>query len=250
MKRLLGIIPVVLVMMAACQPDDMDFGAGEIKCEYRIKTFDNYTFAYNADGTVASITGAGFNKQFAYSGKTLTISDGDAQEYRITLGKDGFATRIEKSGHNWTFEYSKAGFMTKASLDGVQCSGQSISSNNIQYWTAYDRDNDFWRKNESTYLAKVNVGQVQTSWAEAVGLERWIFEARLLGNTSVNLLESSRWTNAGGKDENTSVYQYETDANGCATMEIKYYGEWNEFDLDGLRRIESHTFTWEAIPQP
>ena len=250
MKKIFWILPAIAMLFAACQPDDIEGEGQAIKREFRLKTFDNYSFAYNADGTVASITAPGFNKTFSYSGKNLTIfRDGDLEEYKITLNKDGFATKIEFSGHTWTIDYSK-GFMTKASLDGVQCTSQKISSNRIQYWTAYDRDNDFWRMNEATYLPKVNVGQVQTDWAEAIGLDRWLFEARLLGNTSVNVLESARWTNAAGKDKNTSVYDYEYDVNGCITQEIKYYGEWNELDIEGLRRLESHTFSWEAIPQP
>ena len=248
-KRLLYFIPAILLLAAACQPEDIDFGTGSNTRNYRIKTFDNYTFAYNADGTVASITSSVRTISFAYNGKSLEISNGDAVEYKISLNKDGFATKIERSGHTWAIDYNKAGYITKVTLDGVQATSQNVSSNNIQYWTDYDLTNDFWRKNEATYLPKANVGFVQTNWISTIGLERWLFEARLLGNTSSNLLESSRWTNADGKDEKTSVYQYETDANGCATIEIKYYGEWNEFDLDGLTRIESHTFTWEAIPQ-
>ena len=248
-KRLLYLIPAILLLAAACQPDDIDFGTGAVEREYRIKTFDNYTFAYNADGTVSAITTNGRTINFAYSGKSLSISNGDAVEYKITLNNSGFATRIERSGHTWNIDYNK-GYISKVTLDGVQVTSQTVSSNNIQYWTDYDRDNDFWKKNETSYLPKANVGQVQSAWISALGLERWLFEARLLGNTSARLLESSRWTNADGKDAKTSVYQYETDANGCATMEIKYYGVWNEFDLDGLTRIESHTFTWEAIPQP
>lgn len=248
MKRLFWIVPAILLLAAACQPDDIDFGSGSTTRNYRIKTFDNYSFTYNADGTVASISSAAGKKVFEYSGKSLNITNGDAVEYRITLGKDGFATKIEKSGHTWTIDY-KAGYISKVSLDGVQATSQTVSSNNILYWTDYDLSNDFWKKNEASYLPKANVGLVQSAWISTLGLERWLFEARLLGNTSVNLLESSRWTNADGKDAKTSVYQYETDANGCATMEIKYYGVWNDFDLDGLNRIESHTFTWEAIPQ-
>ncbi|MBR6457357.1 MAG: DUF4595 domain-containing protein [Bacteroidales bacterium] len=249
-KRLIYLIPAILLLAAACQPDDIDYGTGAVKREYRIKTFDNYTFAYNDDGTVARITTTGRTISFEYSGKSLSISNGDAVEYKINLNKDGFATKIERSGHTWTIDYNKAGYMTKVSLDGVQATSQSVSSNNIQYWTDYDLSNDFWRKNEASYLPKANVGLVQTDWVSTIGLERWLFEARLLGNTSANVLESSRWTNAGGKDKNTSVYDYEYDANGCIVMEIKYYGEWNDFDLDGLSRLESHTFTWEAIPQP
>ena len=243
------IICTAALLFAACQPDDIE-GNETFKREYRVKTFDNYTFDYNSDGTVASISSPSGKRVFEYSGKSLNITNGDATEYQITLNKDGFATKIVRSGHTWTVDYNKAGYMTKVSLDGVQNTSQNISSGDITYWTAYDRDNDFWRRNEASYLPKVNVGQVQTLWAEASGLDRWMFEARLLGNTSTSVVESSRWTEFAGKDKNTSVYDYEYDANGCIVLEIEYLGEWNEWDLSELKRIESHSFTWEAIPLP
>lgn len=31
------------------------------------------------------------------------------------------------------------------------------------------------------------------------------------------------------------------------SQEFKYYGKWNEFDVEGLCKLETHTFTWEKI---
>ena len=43
------------------------------------------------------------------------------------------------------------------------------------------------------------------------------------------------------------VYDYEFDANGCITKEIKYYGEWNGTDFTGLDEDTVTTFEWEKI---
>lgn len=237
---------VALAALAlACQPDDIDTTPAA-KPEYRIKSFDNFSFSYDENGDLASISTKGVTRTLRRDGKTLFIEIDGAVEYKLTINKDGFATKIERSGHNWTIDYTKAGYLSKVSLDGVQKTTQKVSLNNIDSWTKYDLNSDFWNINEATYLPKKNVGGVQSLWAEESGLERWMFEARLLGNASANVLESSRWSYSGGRqDENTSVYDYEYDVNGCIVQEIRYYGKWDEETVEGLKRVESHTFSWE-----
>lgn len=247
MKRsvYLIILASIALLATACEPDDFDLGPAT-KPDYRVKSFDGYSFAYNENGTIASVTLLGVRQDFTWNDKTLLIGKGDAAEYTLTLNKQGYATKIETSQHTWTMDYDKSGFLTKGSLDGVQVTGQTISSSNITCWTSYDRLKLDWRKNEATYLPKVNVGWIKTHWAEALGLERWMFEAGLLGRASANLVESSCWRDTeGALDTNTSVYDYEYDVNGCVTKELRYYGKWNEFDVEGLSLKESHTFTWE-----
>ena len=240
-------LAALVAILASCQPDPINITPSGSGREYRLTSFDNYKFTYNDDGRVASVG----DRQFTYSGKTLTISYKDADEYNITLNNAGFATRIERSGHTWRIEYDKSWFISKAFLDGVQCMTQKSSSGNIDYWSRYNLDSDFWEMNEVSYLPKSNRVGIHTIWAESLSLERWLFEAGLLGNAPANIAEYSRWKFGDNlHDKNTSVYDYEYDADGCVVSEFKYYGEWNEFDVEGLRKLETHTFTWEKIATP
>lgn len=237
-------LAALVAILASCQPDPINITPSGSGREYRLTSFDNYKFTYDDDGRVASVG----DRQFTYSGKTLTISYKDAVEYTISLNNAGFATKIERSGHTWKIDYDKSGFISKASMDGVQCTTQKSSSGKIDYWSRYNLSSDFWEMNEVSYLPKNNVGRIYTVWAESLGLDRWLFEARLLGNASANVAEYTRWKlGSSDYDTNTSVYDYEYDADGCIVSEYKYYGKWNEFDVEGLRKLETHTFTWEKI---
>ena len=101
---------------------------------------------------------------------------------------------------------------------------------------------------DATYLDKLNIGCIQTHWAEDLGFKRWAWEARLFGNTSVNLMEACVWHNFGDvMAEKTAVYTYEYDNNGLVTKETKYYGVWNETDTTGMDKDNEVTFTWEKI---
>lgn len=258
MKKLLFIAAVAAMTLcvASCKKDDPNGGKDEeqtVKREYRITSFgdnwsDPYTISYNADGKVASVVSPNDNRKFSYSGNTLTIENGGSVEYTCTLNSDGFATNVANAEHTWEITYDKNGFATSCKKDGAEACKQLIEDNNITYWTRWDGDNNFWRMKKATYYEKVNAGAVQTHWAEDFGFSRWMWEVRLLGNTSANVLETCRWWNFGDTPaEKTAVYDYEYDANGCITKEIKYYGVWNETDFSGLDEDTVTSFTWEKI---
>lgn len=261
MKKFFVIAAIAAVALVACKKDDKNGGKNEdkggIKLEYRIATLDGKAFTYNADGKVASYGNDDEIRTFVYEGNKLTIKDKwkedgnwseEIVEYEMTLNEQGFATEVKYGDHNITITYDKNGFFTEAKDNGTKITEQTIEDNNVLAWGRYDKDHDFWRQKKATYLEKVNVGQVQTHWAEDLGMKRWMHEARLFGNTSVNVLETCRWWNYGDEPaEKTAVYDYEFDANGCITKETKYYGVWNETDLTGLDFDDEHTFTWEKI---
>ncbi|MBR3499922.1 MAG: hypothetical protein IKO04_00810 [Bacteroidales bacterium] len=262
MKKFFVIAAIAAVALVACKKDDENKGKNEdkggIKLEYRIATLDGKAFTYNADGKVASYGNDNEIRTFVYEGNKLTIKDKwkeddgnwseEIIEYEMTLNEQGFATEVKYGDHNITITYDKNGFFTEAKDNGTKITDQTIEDNNVLSWGRYDKDHDFWRQKKATYLEKVNVGQVQTHWAEDLGMKRWMHEARLFGNTSVNVLETCRWWNYGDEPAaKTAVYDYEFDANGCITKETKYYGEWNETDLTGLNLDDEHTFTWEKI---
>jgi len=254
---LLAASAAMLLSFAACNKDNGGQGGDPeptFKREYRITSFgdnwsDNpYTIAYNTDGTIKSVTCGKEVREFTYSGATLTIKNGGSTEYTMTLNDKGFATNITNADHTWVITYDKDGFLIKAMKDGTECTNQGIESNNISYWGRYDSSNSYWRKKMATYTSKVNVGCVQTHWAEDLGVGRWVWEARLVGNTSYNELESCYWMNFGDKKaEKTAVYVYERDKNGCITKEIKYYGVWNGTDVTGMDLDTTTSFTWEKI---
>ena len=231
---------------------------GTVTRTHRIKTMTNdspwsdeptvYTFSYDAQGRVASVVSKSDNRVFTYEGSKLTIKNGDAIEYTMTLNAEGFATKVENAEHTWEITYDAKGYMIKGVKDGVQCTSQKIEDGNILYWTRYDKDNDFWRMKDATYLSKANKGCVQTHYAEDLGFSRWAWEARLFGNTSVNVMESCRWKNFGDEyAPKTAVYTYEYDANGLIIKETKYYGVWNETDTTGMELDDAQIFTWEEI---
>ena len=252
---------VVAFSFASCKKDNGNNGGEEetgIKLEYRIKTLDGKAFTYNADGKVASYGDEEEVRTFVYEGNKLTIKDkwkengawsAEIIEYEMTLNADGFATEVKYGDNNVvTITYDKDGFFVEAKKNGTKITEQTIEDLNVMAWGRYDQDHDFWRQKKATYLSKVNVGQVQTHWAEDLGMKRWMHEARLFGNTSVNVLETCRWWNYGDEAAaKTAVYDYEYDANGCITKETKYYGVWNETDFNGLDFDDEHTFTWEKI---
>ena len=253
MKKFFFFAAIAALTLVSCDKDPKNNGGKEdeagIKLEYRIKTLDDYTFSYTADGKVASVVSEWDNRVFNYEGNKLTITNGDAVEYEMILNEQGFATEVKYGdGNVVTITYDKDGFFTEAVKNGTKVTEQTIEDLNVLAWGRYDKDHDFWRQKKATYLGKVNVGQVQTHWAEDLGMKRWMHEARLFGNTSVNVLETCRWWNYGDEPAaKTAVYEYEYDANGCITKETKYYGVWNETDLTGLDFDDEHTFTWEKI---
>ena len=262
MKKFFFFAAIAAMALAACTPDDPNKGGKDdetsIKLEYRMKSLNGKAFTYNEAGKVASYGDDSEIRTLIYEGNKLTIKDkwknddgswsDEIVEYEMTLNADGFATEVKYGDHNVTITYDKNGFFTEAKDNGTKITGQSIEENDILYWQRYDKDNDFWRMKDATYLAKINVGQVQTHWAEDLGMKRWMHEARLFGNTSVHVLESCVWHNFGDKmASSTAVYDYEFDANGCITKEIKYYGEWNGTDFTGLDEDTVTTFEWEKI---
>ncbi len=261
MKKFFFFAAVAALALVSCTKDNNDKTGGDdndaIKLEYRIATLDGKAFTYNADGKVASYGNDDEIRTFVYDGNKLTIKDkwkedgawsDEIVEYEMTLNADGFATEVKYGDHDVTITYDKNGFFTLATDNGTKIEEQTIEDNNVLSWGRLDKDNNYWRQKKATYLSKVNVGQVQTNWAEDLGMKRWMHEARLFGNTSVNVLETSRWWNFGDiAAEKTAVYDYEYDANGCITKETKYYGVWNETDLSGLDFDDEHTFTWEKI---
>lgn len=249
---ILAAAAAMTLSVASCKKDDDKKGGDEentIKREYRIKTLDDYTFNYNADGTVASVVSEWDNREFSYKGTAFTITNNGKVEYEGTLNEDGFVVTMKDAEHEWANTYDKNGFLVESKRDGEVTTKQVIEDNNISWWGRWDGDNNFWRRKEATYLDKDNVGQVQTHWAEDVkGSKRWMWEARMFGNTSVKVLESCRWWNFGDEPApKTAVYDYEYDANGCITKETKYYGVWNETDFSGLEFDDEHSFTWEKI---
>lgn len=245
----------------SCKKDNENNNGEEetgIKLEYRIKTLDGKAFTYNADGKVASYGDDEELRTLVYEGNKLTIKDkwkengawsAEIVEYEMTLNADGFATEVKYGDNNVvTITYDKDGFFVEAKKNGTKITEQTIEDLNVMAWGRYDKDHDFWRQKKATYLSKLNVGQVQTHWAEDLGMKRWMHEARLFGNTSVNVLETCRWWNYGDEAAaKTAVYDYEYDANGCITKETKFYGVWNETDFTGLDFDDEHTFTWEKI---
>lgn len=245
----------------SCKKDNGNNNGEEetgIKLEYRIKTLDGKAFTYNADGKVASYGDDEELRTLVYEGNKLTIKDkwkengawsAEIVEYEMTLNADGFATEVKYGDNNVvTITYDKDGFFVEAKKNGTKITEQTIEDLNVMAWGRYDKDHDFWRQKKATYLSKLNVGQVQTHWAEDLGMKRWMHEARLFGNTSVNVLETCRWWNYGDEAAaKTAVYDYEYDANGCITKETKFYGVWNETDFTGLDFDDEHTFTWEKI---
>ena len=251
----------MVVSFAACDKDGKKGGDEEetgIKLEYRIKTLDGKAYTYNAQGKVESYGNDDEIRTFVYEGNKLTIKDKwkdngawseEIVEYEMTLNDMGFATEVKYGDNNVvTITYDKNGFFTEAKKNGEKITEQTIEDNNVMAWGRLDSEHNFWRQKKATYLDKKNVGQVQTHWAEDLGMKRWMHEARLFGNTSVNVLETCRWWNYGDEAAaKTAVYDYEYDANGCITKETKYYGVWNETDLTGLDFDDEHTFTWEKI---
>lgn len=257
-------LAAMTLSFASCKKDGKDNNDGGkdetgIKLEYRIKTLDGKAYTYNADGKVASYGDQKEFRTFVYEGNKLTIKDkwrekesdpwsDEFVEYEMTLNEQGFATEVKFDDHDITITYDKNGFFTEASDKGTKITEQTIEDNNVLAWGRLDKDHNFWRQKKATYLSKKNVGQVQTHWAEDLGMKRWMHEARLFGNTSVNVLETCRWWNYGDEPAaKTAVYDYEYDANGCITKETKYYGVWNETDFTGLDHDDEHTFTWEKI---
>ncbi len=256
MKKIFAIaaMAAMTVSFISCEKDgSKDNGNGDdqntVKREWRIKTLNDYTYSYNTDGKVASIVSKDDNRVFEYNGNTLTIKDNDAVEYTMTLNADGFATKVTNADHTWDIQYDAKGYLIEAKKDGVKCTSQSIEDGNILYWTRYDKDNDFWRMKDATYLtSKKNIGCIQSHYAEDLGFKRWAWEARLFGNTSVNLMESCVWHNFGDvMAAKTAVYTYEYDNNGLVTKEVKWYGVWNETDTTGMDLDAEATFTWEKI---
>lgn len=256
MKKIFAIaaMAAMTVSFVSCEKDgSKDNGNGDeqntVKREWRVKTYNSYTYSYNADGKVASIVSKDDNRVFEYNGNTLTIKDNDAVEYTMTLNADGFATKVTNAdGNVWDIQYDAKGYLVEAKKDGVKCTSQSIEDGNILYWTRYDKENDFWRMKDATYLTTKNTGCIQTHWAEDLGFKRWAWEARLFGNTSVNLMESCVWHNFGDNfAAKTAVYTYEYDNNGLVTTETKWYGVWNETDTTGMDKDDEATFTWEKI---
>jgi len=254
---LLAVTAAMVFSFNSCSKDNGGQGSDpepQFKREYRVTSFgdnwsdDPYTIAYNANGTVKSVTCGKEVREFNYYGTTLTINKGAIIEYTMTLNEMGFATKIQNADHTWDITYDANGFLILAKKDGTQCTNLGIENGNITYWTRYDSTNSYWRKKMATYTDTVNTGCVQTHWAEDLGVGRWVWEARLVGNTSVNELETSYWMNFGDvKAEKTAVFQYERDANGCITKEIKYYGTWNGKDLTDMNWDTTTSFTWEKI---
>ncbi|MBP5488313.1 MAG: hypothetical protein J6X77_01955 [Bacteroidales bacterium] len=265
MKKFFFFAAIAAMALVACDPETEENKGGKeeeggIKLEYRIKTLDGKPFTYDAEGRIVSYGNDYEIRTLIYEGNKVTIKDKwrdettdpwseEIVEYELTLNEQGFATEVKYGDNNVvTITYDKDGFFTEAKKNGEKITGQTIEDNNVMAWERYDSKNDYWRQKKATYLDKDNVGQVQTHWAEDLGMKRWMHEARFFGNTSVKVLETCRWYNYGDEPAaSTAVYDYEYDANGCITKETKYYGEWNETDLTGLDFDDEHTFTWEKI---
>lgn len=257
MKKYLALAAMAAAVLAfaSCEKDNKDNNGGDdegtVKREWRVKTMDSYTFSYDAQGRVASVVTTDDNRVFSYDGTKFTITDNGTVEYTGTLNADGFVVTMKTAdgATEWANTYDKNGYLTSSKQNGTETTRQSIEDGNILWWGRWDKDNNFWRRKEATYLDKDNLGGVQTHWAEDVkGSKRWMWEARMFGNTSAKVLESCVWVNFGDvKAPKTAVYTYEYDANGLITKETKYYGEWNETDTTGMDFDDEHSFTWEKI---
>jgi len=256
MKKFFVIAAMAAMAMsfASCEKDPDKKGGddeGTFKREWRITKLDGYTYSYDAQGRVASIVSEGDNRVFSYEGSNFTIKNGDAVEYSGTLNAAGFVVTMQNgdASDKWENTYDANGYLTSSKRNGTETTRQAVEDGNILWWGRWDADNNFWRRKEATYYEKVNLGCVQTHWAEDVkGSKRWMWEARMFGNTSVNVLESCVWVNFGDeKAAKTAAYVYEYDANGLITKETKYYGVWNETDTTGMDFDDEHTFEWEKI---
>ena len=264
MKKFFFFAAVAAMALVACNKNTPAGGDPTpekkgIKLEYRLVKLDNKLFAYDDKGRVVSYGDDKEIRTLIYEGNKLTIKDKwreaasdpwseETIEYEMTLNEYGFATTVVRGEDVTTIKYDMQGFFVEAKKNGTKITEQTIEDNNVMAWGRFDKDHNFWRQKKATYLEKKNVGQVQTHWAEDLGFSRWLHEARLFGNTSVNVLESCRWWNYGDEPaEKTAVYEYEYDSNGCITKETKYYGKWNETDLTGMDFDDEHTFAWEKI---
>lgn len=198
---------------------------------YRMTSFSNigdgwedkWIFTYNADGTLkeANRGDADHDWLFTYSGSNVTVKLGNGNAaYDIVLDEKGHATSIKDYAANctYTFVYDNAGFLVKGFKDGTATTEVAIQNDCIMNWTRIGETG--WRYKDHTYDSAIkNLGGIHTSYSEDSGISRWMHETGLLGKGSAYICLTAQWRDRDKKAE----YQYEYDANGCVTKEIKYY---------------------------
>ncbi|MCQ2183977.1 MAG: DUF4595 domain-containing protein [Bacteroidales bacterium] len=252
MKKIFSIAMVALAAIAftSCNKNNNGDNGGEetVKKIARIVKLGDYSFTYNANGTVKSVTenwdGGSETHDFVYEGSNLTIKVGDVTKYTVELNDKGYATKVNKISDAavYTYTYDAAGFCVSCKLNGVDACQQSIDDNCVEYWTRAKKNDqgefDHWRHKDHTYLSKDNLGDLHPEWAEDFGQKRWFYETGLLGRGSAKLMSTAQWDDS----EKWAKYAYEFDSNGLPTKETKNYGEKGKEEFD-----TEYTITWELI---
>ena len=214
---------------------------------------DVFTYAYNANGTVASVEasydGQAYGKfVFTYEGTKLTVVN------ELDENKLAFEAILDANNHALEMEYyydksepvslectyNADGFLATCKVNGELKTIQSVVDGNVDFWTrkgkygevSEDADAAGWRKKMHTYYTEENIAGIHTEWNEDTEVKRWVYETGLLGRASVNVCKTAHWW--GVNDDATesvlgeyaakiAYYPIDLGTDGCVKNETKLY---------------------------
>ena len=194
-----------------------------------------YTFAYNEDGTLASVSEVwdmGTESEGSYASEVTiegtTVKFGE--DATCTLGANGYASTIVKGEKTWTLAYNKDNQITTMTCGEEVITYEYDANGNLVKFTSPEG-----RYKEQTYdLRAKNWSNTFTTFYEDGPIKRWMYETGYFGMSSKNLCLSTKW----GDSESVKTYEYEMDDWGYITKEIMLYDgalDWTVF------------YKWETI---
>ena len=234
-----------VALTVSCKPGT-DNGGTTTKSFRLVKYVDAYSgtfdYAYGEDGKVSSITRVEKDGEETYTtvytfnykdATTLEIKEGDNVKFTATLNADGLATVFadEWDTYNITYEGKR---LVKVERDGGVFSEVTWENGNIKQWTK--KSGETFEAKLHTYGTDKNVGNIRNIFCEKSGVPRWLAETGIIGDGTAYLCTGNGWG-----DASLSRYEYEGDANGLVTKEVKIGGSGeDEYREEGL-------YTWEEV---
>lgn len=241
MKKIFYVIAIACVAVLAvnsCKKGDPQDSGSKKRLAMCGDEWDKYHFFYNADGSIKEVK-RNYDEEtqkwektwvFTWNGNSgqAKYIEGEIQQGVLEFGLNGqgyIQKYVDVWGDEYKCTYDLEGHLLK--IFRVKDSQDILKSTlvweggNLIKWSRILEGGEEQFKNQS-FLEVKNEGGICPDFPDSdkAGIDRWLYEAGLMGKPSKLLMDQAAWTGS----EAIAVHTYTKDSDGFVTKVSKVYG--------------------------